>query len=35
LRIDEMPTMEVHIVPSAENPTGVGEVAVPPVAFGL
>jgi isoquinoline 1-oxidoreductase subunit beta len=32
LRIDEMPKVEVHIVPSAEPPTGVGEPGVPPVA---
>jgi isoquinoline 1-oxidoreductase beta subunit len=32
LRIDEMPRVEVHIVPSAEKPTGVGEPGVPPVA---
>jgi isoquinoline 1-oxidoreductase subunit beta len=25
LRIDEMPTVEVHIVPSNQAPTGVGE----------
>jgi isoquinoline 1-oxidoreductase beta subunit len=32
LRIDEMPRVEVHIVPSAERPTGVGEPGVPPIA---
>jgi isoquinoline 1-oxidoreductase beta subunit len=31
LRIDEMPKVEVHIVPSAEPPTGVGEPGVPPI----
>ncbi|GGF22239.1 oxidoreductase [Aliidongia dinghuensis] len=31
LRIDEMPKVEVHIVPSAEAPTGVGEPGVAPV----
>ena len=31
LRIDEMPVVEVHIVPSTENPTGVGEPGVPPI----
>jgi isoquinoline 1-oxidoreductase subunit beta len=31
LRIDEMPEIEVLIVPSAENPTGVGEPGVPPI----
>jgi len=32
LRIDEMPRVEVHIVPSTAAPTGVGEPGVPPVA---
>ncbi len=32
LRLDQMPEIEVHIVPSAEPPTGVGEPGVPPVA---
>jgi isoquinoline 1-oxidoreductase beta subunit len=32
LRIDEMPRVEVHIVPSSEAPTGVGEPGVPCVA---
>jgi isoquinoline 1-oxidoreductase beta subunit len=32
LRIDEMPTVEVHIVPSREKPGGVGEPGVPPIA---
>lgn len=32
LRINEMPKVEVHIVNSAEKPTGVGEPAVPPIA---
>jgi isoquinoline 1-oxidoreductase beta subunit len=27
-----MPDVEVHIVPSSEKPTGVGEPGVPPVA---
>jgi len=31
LRIDGMPEIEVHIVPSTERPTGVGEPGVPPV----
>jgi isoquinoline 1-oxidoreductase subunit beta len=31
LRIDEMPEIEVAIVPSAEKPTGVGEPGVPPI----
>jgi isoquinoline 1-oxidoreductase beta subunit len=32
LRINEAPQIEVYIVPSTENPTGVGEPGVPPVA---
>ncbi len=32
LRINESPEIEVHIVPSTEAPTGVGEPGVPPVA---
>ena len=32
LRMNEMPKVEVHIVPSQEGPTGMGEPAVPPVA---
>ena len=31
LRIEEMPAVEVHIVPSREKPTGVGEPGVPPI----
>jgi isoquinoline 1-oxidoreductase beta subunit len=31
LRIDEMPRVEVHIVPSPEPPTGVGEPGVAPI----
>lgn len=31
LTIDEMPNVEVHIVPSREQPTGVGEPGVPPI----
>jgi isoquinoline 1-oxidoreductase subunit beta len=31
LRINEMPKVEVHIVPSAETPTGVGEPGVAPI----
>jgi isoquinoline 1-oxidoreductase beta subunit len=31
LRINEMPKVEVHIVPSGEPPTGVGEPGVAPV----
>jgi isoquinoline 1-oxidoreductase beta subunit len=32
LRIGEMPAVEVHIVPSTDKPTGVGEPGVPPIA---
>jgi isoquinoline 1-oxidoreductase beta subunit len=32
LRITEMPRVEVHIVPSSEPPTGIGEPVVPPIA---
>ncbi len=32
LRIDQMPEIEVHIMPSAEAPTGVGEPGTPPIA---
>lgn len=32
LRINEMPVVEVHLVPSAEPPGGVGELGVPPIA---
>ena len=32
LQIDEMPVVEVHIVPSAEPPGGAGEPGLPPVA---
>ncbi len=32
LRMNEMPVIEVHILPSAEAPGGVGEPGVPPLA---
>lgn len=32
LRMPEMPKIEVHIVPSTENPSGVGEPGVPVIA---
>jgi isoquinoline 1-oxidoreductase beta subunit len=32
LRMNEMPVVEVHIVPSNEKMGGVGEPGVPPVA---
>ena len=35
LRINEMPAVDVHIIPSEEDPTGAGEFAVPPVAPAL
>ena len=35
LRLDEMPVVETHIVPSTEKPTGAGELAVPPVVPAL
>ena len=31
LRIDAMPKVEVHMLPSAASPTGIGECAVPPI----
>jgi isoquinoline 1-oxidoreductase beta subunit len=31
LRMNEMPNVEVHIVPSTEHPTGVGEPGVAPI----
>jgi len=35
LRIFETPEIEIHIMPSEENPTGVGEPSVPPVGPAL
>ncbi|MFD1703026.1 molybdopterin cofactor-binding domain-containing protein [Methylopila henanensis] len=35
LRITDMPKVEVHMVPSGEKPTGVGEPGVPPLAPAL
>lgn len=32
LRMDEMPAVEVYIVPSDAAPTGIGEMGVPPIA---
>ncbi len=32
LRIDEMPAVDVHLVPSREAPGGIGEPGVPPLA---
>lgn len=31
LRMNEMPKVEVHIVPSTELPTGIGEPGVAPI----
>jgi isoquinoline 1-oxidoreductase beta subunit len=31
LQLDEMPGVEVHIVPSSDAPTGAGEMGVPPI----
>jgi isoquinoline 1-oxidoreductase beta subunit len=32
LRLNEMPQVDVHIVPSTEKPGGIGETGVPPIA---
>ncbi|SEN17497.1 isoquinoline 1-oxidoreductase, beta subunit [Pseudomonas sp. ok272] len=32
LRLNEMPVVQVHIVPSTDKPGGIGETGVPPVA---
>jgi isoquinoline 1-oxidoreductase beta subunit len=32
LRLNEMPVVEVHIVPSSDKPGGIGEAGVPPMA---
>jgi isoquinoline 1-oxidoreductase beta subunit len=32
LRFSEMPVVEVHVVPSLEPPTGIGEPGLPPIA---
>jgi isoquinoline 1-oxidoreductase beta subunit len=32
LRMREMPAVEVHLVPSTEKPTGIGEPGTPPIA---
>ncbi len=32
LRMNEMPVIEVHLVPSPEAPTGIGEPGTPPIA---
>ncbi len=35
LRIDEMPEVDVHVVPSSADPGGVGEPGVPPIAAAV
>jgi isoquinoline 1-oxidoreductase beta subunit len=35
LRLDEMPVLDVHIIPSEARPGGIGETGVPPVAPAL
>ena len=35
MRITSMPKIEVHIVPSAEMPSGVGEPGLPPIAAAV
>jgi isoquinoline 1-oxidoreductase beta subunit len=35
LRIDEMPKVETHIIPSTAHPSGVGEPGVPPIGPAL
>jgi len=35
MRLDEMPAVDVHIVPSAEPPGGVGEPGLPPIAAAV
>lgn len=32
LRMNQMPTIDVHIMPSNESPTGIGEPGLPPIA---
>jgi CO/xanthine dehydrogenase Mo-binding subunit len=32
LRFDEMPAVEVHIIDSTADPSGIGEMGVPPIA---
>jgi isoquinoline 1-oxidoreductase beta subunit len=35
LRIDEMPVVEVYLVPSQATPGGIGEASVPPIAAAV
>jgi isoquinoline 1-oxidoreductase beta subunit len=32
LRMADAPSIEVHVVPSDESPTGIGELCTPPIA---
>jgi isoquinoline 1-oxidoreductase beta subunit len=32
LRMTDAPRIEVHVVPSSETPTGIGEICTPPIA---
>ncbi|MGZ3518813.1 MAG: hypothetical protein ACXVAM_16840, partial [Vulcanimicrobiaceae bacterium] len=32
LRMADAPSIEIHIVPSGEKPTGIGELCTPPIA---
>ncbi len=32
LRMNEIPVVEVHVVPSTSSPTGIGEPGTPPIA---
>ncbi len=35
MRLNEAPKMEIHIIDSGENPGGVGEPGLPPIAPAL
>ena len=35
LRMNEVPEIEVHIVPSSEAPGGIGEASTPPIAAAV
>ena len=35
MRFDEMPAIEVYLVPSQDDPSGVGEMSVPPTPPAL
>ncbi|MDB9823396.1 molybdopterin-dependent oxidoreductase, partial [Deltaproteobacteria bacterium] len=35
LRMDEMPQIDIYIIPSTEDPRGVGETGVPPIGAAL